>query len=584
MSLDYFNLEMDSGIMNLVVLTVALPLLTAFLLPVIARFSMSLARFTGPLVLLVSLLVTFFVWGEMQQPYSLALGGFRPPMGIVFYLDNVAMLFTVLTLLLAFLLWPVRRLNLRQVSDLSTEKREQNDRAIRTASLTLLLVAAGCGLALSGDLFNLYVFYELASVASFGLVAAGNSRAVSIATVRYVILSGLGTVMALTGIALVYTQTGTLNLAHLAHLAPTQLNNPLGVIAFVLILLGVGVKGELFPVNSWVPEVYATASKRVSALLAGLLSKLAVLVVVRLLVLVFQTEAALLVMLLLGLLGVISAELAAWRAKDMSRMLAYSSIGQLGIVFVAFSIPGEAGVFAGLAVALHHLIVKPALFLLASRWPGALQQLQGCAYGSAGSAGLTAALFVLLALSLIGVPPLPGFWAKLLVVTGLLSQPHALYLLALAVILLATVLEANYFVRVMMNLYRKESTQTEKTVAVTSQSVTHRMGMDRNLAVAGLMGVVLLASVLFVAPIGHFLSDSARQMTDVGLYKNTVFSEKTAINVDKLQRNTANSGLTLWDECLQKEPSLNSQSITKVDCCDYPMEPANLALNGADQP
>ena len=113
------------------------------------------------------------------------------------------------------------------------------------------------------------------------------------------------------------------------------------------------------------PEVYATANKRVSALLAGLISKLAVLVLVRLLMLVFQTHQALHLMLLLRFSGVVTAELAAWRSKDMSRMLAYSSIGQLGIVFIAFSIPGEAGVYAGIAVSLHHLVVKPALFLLA---------------------------------------------------------------------------------------------------------------------------------------------------------------------------------------------------------------------------
>lgn len=491
---------MQPQAINAMVVTVALPMLAAFILPMLDRLAQPVTRLIGPLVLIVSLLFTYHAWQTLTQPYMISIGGFAPPTGIVFYVDQLSLLFTALVLTITLLLWPYHK-----------------DTSNREYSLTLLLAAAACGLALSGDLFNIYVFYELASVASFGLVAATATGAAFAATIRYVIISSLGSVLALTGIAIVYTLTGTLNLAHLAQLAPTQLANPTGTTAFVLILLGIGVKAELFPVNTWVPQVYATAKKRVSALLAGLLSKLAVLVLIRLLVLVFHSEQALQIMLVLGVLGVISGEFAAWRATDMTRMLAYSSIGQLGMVFIAFSIPGSAGLLAGLAVAFHHALVKPALFLLAERWGNSLLALRGAAYVSP----IGAILLILFSLSLIGVPPFPGFWAKLLVVTGLATQETSLYALAMLVILIATVVEANYFIRIMIALYTKAPV-TRETAPVHS-GPTLKTHSTLNLATASLMGIALIGSIIFIMPIAQQLEHTANQASNVQSYITTVF-------------------------------------------------------------
>ncbi|RDH86815.1 MAG: NADH-quinone oxidoreductase subunit J [endosymbiont of Escarpia spicata] len=476
--------------MNTIVLTVVLPLLAAFVVPVLCRVSPLLGRLLGPLTLAYAILLTLQVWLGMEgKPFSIALGGFQPPLGINFYVDRLSLLFTFLTLVTSLLLWPWR-----------------NETEPRQYALTLLLAASACGLALSGDLFNIYVFYELISVASFGL-AAGAAFAASL---RYLILSGLGSVLVLCGIAIVYLQTGTLNLAQLSQLAPETLNTPLGMSAFALILLGVGVKGELFPVNSWVPEVYAAASSRVSGLLAGLVSKLAVLVIVRLLVLLFQQESALQLMLILGLLGAISGELAAWRAKDMNRMLAFSSIGQLGVIFIAFSIPGETGLFAGLALSLHHLLVKPALFLLAERWRGSLMGLRGAGLASPVAGGM----FVLLALSLVGMPPLPGFWAKFLLFTGLAAQQSVIYQVALGVVLLSIVIEANYLFRVVMNLFQPAG---DNSVAV----ITDHGWL--NLGTTFLLSALLIAGMLFMGPLGAWLEGVAIQAADPVLYFDTVF-------------------------------------------------------------
>ncbi|MCK4710073.1 MAG: NADH-quinone oxidoreductase subunit J, partial [Gammaproteobacteria bacterium] len=370
--------------MNNIAFNIALPLLTAFLLPIISTGSKSAARFIGPFVLLAMLWFAAAYLNILEHPVAIALGGFLPPLGVSFHLDNLSLLMASIIPLMMLLLWPY-----------------SNSEGYREESLLLLLAGAASGLALSGDLFNIYVFYELLSVASFGLAAANRTAASFAATFRYVVISGLGTVLALTGIALIYTQTGTLNLAHIGLLA-SQLNNPVGLSAFALIVIGIGVKAEIFPVNGWVPEVYSTASPRISALLAGLVSKLAVLVIIRLLVVAYQGSEAYNLLLVLGILGIIWGELSAWRSKDLKRMLSFSSIGQLGMVLVAFSIPGEAGMVAGIAMMLHHLVVKPGLFMLTENWNASIKKLGGAAKSSP----LAALLFMLFALSLIGVPPL----------------------------------------------------------------------------------------------------------------------------------------------------------------------------------
>ncbi len=481
--------------MNQLALLVALPLIAAFLLPVINRVSAVAARWTGPLVLIVTSAIGISCWPQLgDSAVAIELGGFRPPLGITLYADRLALLFALAASIGTLLLWP-----------------NKGEDRIRQSTLALILAGSGSGLALSGDLFNIYVFYELIAVVSYGLIAASSTTASFAATLRYLIVSGFGAALALTGIALVYQATGTLNLAQLAQLAPTQLNNLQGLTAFVLMLIGFGVKAELFPVNIWVPEVYATAPTRVSGLLAGVVSKLALLIIVRLLILIFHQPEALTIMLVLGILGVITGELAAWRARDFKRMLAFSSVGQLGIMFIAFSIPGEAGVFAGLAVALHHLFVKPAMFLLAERWQGSLTALAGAARTSP----LGAILFIVLALSLIGVPPLPGFWAKLLVMINLMAQESSLYTLGAWITMAGTALEANYLFRLASSFYHRDSN-------LTPPAAHH----PRDLATASLLGAGILASVFLIMPLADQIEGVASQAADRNHYIQVVNPEK----------------------------------------------------------
>ena len=243
-----------------------------------------------------------------------------------------------------------------------------------------------------------------------------------------------------------------------------------------------------------------------------MISKIAVLVILRILVLIFPSDEARQLMLILGMVGVLAGELSAWRAKDYPRMLAFSSIGQLSMVFIAFSLPGEAGLLAGLAIALHHLLVKPGLFLLAESWGGALDKLSGVAHQT--GQFWPAMLFVLLALSLLGMPPLPGFWAKLLLVKALVMEQDLLTTLALIALLSATVVEANYLLTLAVRLFHKDA-------PAEAPPAHHAL----NRWTVGLIGLLLVIGMVDMADLGDGLTGIAAQAADVGLYQTTVYPQ-----------------------------------------------------------
>ena len=484
-----------------IILTVIFPLLAAFLLPSIGRFSFFIARVLAPLILLFSVVILICVFNNEEQPYVLHIGDFIAPQGIVFYIDKLALVMALAVQLFAFLLWPW------QIPEASSDSSSNSTIAIKQLSLMLLLVASANGLVFSGDLFNLYVFYELLAVATYGLIAhnPGNNTGYA-AAFRYLIVSATGSVMALVGIALVYFLTGTLNFAHLATLQ-MALYNPIGLTAFVLILVGFGVKAELFPVNSWVPEVYAAATKRLSALLAGVISKLAVLMIIKALLFIYPYDEARQFILILGLAGVLVGELSALKARDFTRMISWSSVGQLGLVFVAFSIPGKAGIIAGLAVMFHHMLTKPVLFLIAEKWGGSFHLLNGQARRSY----LVAIIFVLISLSMIGVPPLPGFWAKFLLLTGLAENTAYL---AIAIILFMTVVEAFYLFRVFNHLYAAPSKP--------ATNVSRHSTLDT--LTVSVLTILLVVSVVEIESLNIMLISISEQFTDMNGYISRVLA------------------------------------------------------------
>lgn len=281
----------------------------------------------------------------------------------------------------------------------------------------LLLLLFGCsGAFLTGDLFNLYVWFEVLLVASFGLITLGGERGQLEGGLKYVVLNLFGSTCFLVGAGLLYGVAGTLNMAHLAERL-SAIQNPTLVTAVAgFFLFAFSSKAGLVPVFFWLPTSYATPPIAVSALFSGLLTKVGVYALYRVFGSVFQQELyrfGTIILVIAGLTMVIGV-IGAMAQVNVRRILSFHIISQVGYMIMGLGLVGMAGLTAGILYMVHHIVVKTALFLIG----GAAEHLSGTGElkqmgGMARREPILATLWVLASFSLAGVPPLSGFFGKL---------------------------------------------------------------------------------------------------------------------------------------------------------------------------
>jgi multicomponent Na+:H+ antiporter subunit D len=302
--------------------------------------------------------------------------------------------------------------------------------------LLAALVLGVAGAFLAGDLFNLYVWFEVMLIASFGLLVLGGGRAQLDAAVKYAVLNLVATTVFLIAVGLAYGLTGTLNLADMARRMPEVPNQGAAAAVAFLLLAAFGAKAAVFPLFFWLPASYHTAIAPVAAIFAGLLTKVGVYAILRLVTLVFPAGQDWLPPLLWAVaagtmvVGVLGAA-AHW---DIRRILSFHIISQIGYMIVGIAIATPFAIAGAVLYVVHHIIVKANLFLVA----GAIRRAGG-SFSLAALGGLwrrdpwLGILFAVPALSLAGLPPLSGFWAKLFVVqSGFEAGWYALAAIALA--------------------------------------------------------------------------------------------------------------------------------------------------------
>lgn len=307
-----------------------------------------------------------------------------------------------------------------------------------------LLVAGMNGALLAGDLFNLYVFIEVASLASYGLVAYRTGGTEVEAAFKYLVLGTLASAAILLGITVLYAATGYLNMADLAAAIGRGAVPPVALLfASSLFVLGFGTKTAAMPFHAWLPDAHPSAPAPISAMLSGLLIKtLGIYALVRVFYgVVGIDENVRLVLTLLGCLSMWGGVLLAQAQDDLKRILAFHSVSQMGYVLVALGIGSWLGVAAALFHALNHALFKSALFLSA----GSLERVTGTRRLSemggvfrrapATSVGLVGAC-----LSISGIPPFNGFWSKLLILIALVAAgQHAVAVVAAGAALMTLV-------------------------------------------------------------------------------------------------------------------------------------------------
>jgi multicomponent Na+:H+ antiporter subunit D len=292
----------------------------------------------------------------------------------------------------------------------------------------------------TGDLFNLYVWFEVMLIASFGLLVLDRTREQIDGGIRYVMLNLVGTTFFLLAIGLVYGLTGTLNMADLARVAPDIENQGALAAVGVLLLVAFGAKAAVFPLFNWLPASYHTASMPVAAIFAALLTKVGVYAIIRVYTLIFAHDHALFGPLLgiIAMATMVVGVLGAASHYDVRRILSFHIISQIGYMLVGVALMTPLAIAGSVLYVIHHIVVKANLFLVA----GAMQQVGGT-YALKRLGGLYAArpllglAFLIPALSLAGIPPLSGFWGKLVVIrSGLEAEAYVLAFVALAVGLL----------------------------------------------------------------------------------------------------------------------------------------------------
>ena len=312
-------------------------------------------------------------------------------------------------------------------------------------ALYLVMMAGMNGLVLASDLFSVYVFLEVAAVASYALVAYGLGHDELEAAFKYLMLSVVGSAFVVAAVAVIYGMTGALDFAAVAA-GLRELNaGPVVAIASAFFLFGFGLKAALVPFHAWLPDAHPSAPAPISAVLSGLLIKVSgVYAMTRIFLNVFGLTPALsTVMMWMGIVSLVVAAFLALGQKDMKRMLAYSSISQVGYIVLGIGIGTPLGIAGGLFHLFNHALAKGLLFLTS----GSVQQATGTRDldemgGLAKRMPVTAATNLVGALSIAGVPPLNGFWSKLLIIVALVQAGHGAFAV---VAVLASVLTLWYY-------------------------------------------------------------------------------------------------------------------------------------------
>ncbi len=435
---------------HIAALPILLPLIAAPIVLLVGRSTLAwlIATIVSAFATLVSwqLLAASLVDGSIAY----AVGGWQPPWGIELRVDatNAFVLLAVTAISTLVLIY----------SKESIAKEIESDKHVLFYTAHMLCLAGLSGILVTGDAFNLFVFLEISSLATYTLVSLGSDRRCLTAAFRYLVMGTIGATFILIGVGMLYMKTGTLNMLDLSvriHYFESSRTINTGL-AFIMV--GVGIKLALFPLHMWLPPAYTHAPSAVTAFLASTATKVAVYVMIRFIFTIFGADHVFgeigmdLIIVLLAVVAIFKCSYAAAVQNNVKTVLAYSSVAQIGYMVLGIALVSVAGLMAGLIHIFNHALMKGALFMAV----GAVFYRVGSVdvrdfRGLGKHMPFTMAGFTLAGLSIIGVPLTVGFVSKWYLVSAALEQGNwlvaVLVLLGslLAVVYIGRVLEAAYF-------------------------------------------------------------------------------------------------------------------------------------------
>lgn len=430
-------------------LAIVVPLLVAVLIPVLGMVNKRFAFGMVVLAIGTTLLCSVGVLLRVLEtgPIGYNLGGWEPPFGIAYYVDHLNAFMMVLVSFIALVVTFYSKASIAK---------ECPGKEVPFYAIWLLLFLGLMGMLITGDMFNLYVFLEVSSLSAYALIAVGDKRA-SFAAFKYVVIGTVGACFYLLGVGYLYMITGSLNMQDLAELLPTLYGSKVVLVAIVLFTVGIGIKMGLFPLHTWMPGAYAHAPSAVSTYIAPLMTKVGAYAFVRVMYSVFQPALVLKDLPVGEILGWIAAvaiiygSIVAISQTDIKKMLAYSSVAQVGYIVLGVTMGNREGFVGGILHILNHAFMKGCLFAVA----GAIVYRQGTRliseYGFLHrKMPFTAVAFAVAALSMIGIPPTAGFFSKWYLLLGSVESGNFAFV---GVIMASSLLNAVYFFKVIEHIF-----------------------------------------------------------------------------------------------------------------------------------
>ncbi len=420
-----------SIVLHLPALQVVIPLISASLAVLVRRSDAAFVVVTAASWAAFASAIALCQGALDAGAISYAIGSWPPPWGIEYRVDRLSSFVLVIVSGMAAITLPYCRA--------SIEREIPRDQHYLFYAMFALCLTGLLGMTITGDSFNVFVFMEISSLSSYVLIGLGRDRRALVAAYQYLIMGTIGATFIVIGVGLLYLMTGTLNLADMAaRLDGVRETRPV-LAALAFLTVGISLKLALFPLHQWLPNAYTYAPSAVSAFLAATATKVAIYLLIRFYysvfgeTLVFDTLPLAPTLMMLSLAAMFAASAVAIFQRDLKRLLAYSSIAQIGYITLGLSLDSTTGLTASIVHLFNHAVTKGALFLLVG---GAVAVVGGATLSRLAGLGrvmpLTSFGIVLGGLSLIGVPGTAGFISKWYLILAALENGQ--WWLALAIV------------------------------------------------------------------------------------------------------------------------------------------------------
>lgn len=426
-----------------------------------AFFSWLLMLGANVVSFLVALALTLKTRGGEVIRYE--LGGWAAPSGIEYYVDivNASILLIVSGVSVVVAVYSYK----------GATKDIPGDKLYLFNTAWLLCITGLLGIVITGDAFNAFVFLEISSLSTYMLISLGRERNALTAAFRYLVMGSIGASFILLGVGFLYAATGTLNMADLSVRIPMVDSSRTVLVAFSFLTIGLMIKAAVFPLHAWLANAYTYAPVTVTALLSGTATKVSLYLLLRIFFNVFGVEYSFGQMLLsfilmpAAVIGFVLMSIVAVYQTDLRRMLAYSSVAQIGYIAVGISMATPLGLSSGIVHVINHAMVKSALFMATGCIIYRLGHSHIASFGGlARQMPITTAAFIVSGLSLIGIPLTAGFVSKFNLIGAAIEKG---WWFAAVLILFSSLMATIYIGRtVEVMLFRQPRGQTAATEGV----------------------------------------------------------------------------------------------------------------------